>query len=81
MERCVTQAASTFVDVQPMQTKKLRDQIGVSLRAMAPAPADLATPISMRELLSAIQRAEHEQIIRKQADALAAAARPKLKRQ
>jgi hypothetical protein len=56
-----------------MQTKELRDRFGVPLRALAPAPADLAIPISMWDLLSAIERTEHEQIIRAQAEALAAA--------
>ena len=60
-----------------MQSKELRDRYGVSLRALA--PADLAIPGSMWDLLSAIERAEHERIIQKQADALAATARPKLK--
>ena len=60
-----------------MQSKDLRDRYGVSLRALAPAPTDLAIPVSMWDLLSDIERAEHEQIIRKQADALAATARPK----
>ena len=52
-----------------MQSKDLRDRYGVSLRALAPAPADLAIPISMWDLLGAIERAEHEQILRPQADA------------
>ena len=61
-----------------MQTQKLHDRLGASLRAMAPAPADLAIPISMWDLLSAIERAEHEQILRPQAEAWAAA-HPKLR--
>jgi len=56
-----------------MQTTKLRDRLGASLRAMAPAPADLAIPISMWDMLSAIERAEHEQILRPKAEAWAAA--------
>ena len=63
-----------------MQTQKLHDRLGASLRAMAPAPADLAIPISMWDLLSAIERAEHEQILRPQADAWAAAHRNLKKR-
>ena len=55
-----------------MQAKMLRDWFGVSLRAMAPAPADLAIPTSMWDRLSAIERAEHEQILRPKADAWAA---------
>ncbi len=55
-----------------MQTTKLHDRLGASLRAIAPAPADLAIPISMWDLLSAIERAEHEQILRPQAEAWAA---------
>jgi hypothetical protein len=62
-----------------MQAKNLRDLLGASLRAMAPAPTDLAIPASMWDLLSAIERAEHEQILRPQADAWAAA-HPKRKR-
>ena len=62
-----------------MQTKMLRDRLGVSLRAMAPAPAALAIPTSMWDLLSAIERAEHEQTLRPQADAWAAA-HPRRKR-
>ena len=62
-----------------MQAKMLRDRLGASLRDMAPAPADLAIPTSMWDLLSAIERAEHEQILRPQADAWAAA-HPKRKR-
>ena len=61
-----------------MQTPKLHDRLGASLRAIAPAPADLAIPISMWDLLSAIERAEHEQILRPKAEAWAAA-HPKLK--
>ena len=61
-----------------MQTTKLRDRFGASLRAMAPAPPDLAIPLSMWDLLSAIERAEHEQILRPKAEAWAAA-QPKLK--
>jgi hypothetical protein len=60
-----------------MQATKLRDQLGASLRAMA--PTDFDTPISMWDLLSAVERAEHEQILQPQADAWAAA-HPKLKR-
>ena len=62
-----------------MQSKDLRDRYGVPLRSLAPAPTDLAIPVSMWDLLSAIERAEHEQIIRAQAEALAAA-QPKPKR-
>ena len=53
-----------------MQAKNLCDRLGASLRDMAPAPADF--PTSMWDLLSAIERAEHEQILRPQADAWAA---------
>jgi len=60
-----------------MQTKKLRDRLGASLRESA--RASLAIPTSMWDLLSAIERAEHEQLLRAQADAWAAA-HPKLKR-
>ena len=55
-----------------MQAKMLCDRFGVSLRAMAPAPTDLAIPISIWDRLSAIERAEHEQMLRPQADAWAA---------
>ena len=55
-----------------MQAKNLRDRLGASLRAVAPAPADLAISISMWDLLSAIEQTEHEQILRPQADAWAA---------
>ena len=54
-----------------MQAKTLCDRLGASLREMAPAPADF--PASMWDLLSAIERAEHEQTLRPQADAWAAA--------
>ena len=54
-----------------MQATKLGERLGASLRAMAPAPADI--PISMWDLLGAIERAEHEQILRPQADAWTAA--------
>jgi hypothetical protein len=60
-----------------MQTKDLRDRLGASLRASAPAPAELAIPPSMWDLLSAIELAEHEQIIKTQEEALATAARLK----
>lgn len=62
-----------------MQATKLRERLVASLRAIAPAPADLAIPVSMWDLLSAIERAEHEQILRPQADNWAAA-HSKLKR-
>ena len=61
-----------------MQATKLRERLGAS-RAIAPAPAGLAFPVSMWDLLSAIERAEHEQILRPQADNWAAA-HSKLKR-
>jgi hypothetical protein len=60
-----------------MQAKNLCDRLGASLRDMAPASADF--PTSMWDLLSAIERSEHEQILRPQADAWAAA-HPKRKR-
>jgi hypothetical protein len=61
-----------------MRTKELRDRFGVKLRESGPAPAELPIPISMWNLLIAIERSEHEHIIRTQADALAASqARPK----
>ena len=53
-----------------MQAKNLRDRLGA--RDMVPGPAGLAIPTSMWELLSAIERAEHEQNLRPQADAWAA---------
>jgi len=56
-----------------MQAKNLCDRLGASLREMAPAPADLAIPPSMWDLLSAIERAEHEHILRPQAEAWALA--------
>jgi len=62
-----------------MQATKLRERLGASLRAMATAPADLPIPISMWDLLGAIERAEHEQILRPQADAWTSA-HSKLKR-
>jgi hypothetical protein len=62
-----------------MQAKNLRDRLGASLRDVAPAPAELAITPSMWDLLSAIECAEHEQILRPQADAWAAA-QPKRKR-
>ncbi len=52
-----------------MQAKLLCD--GAALREMAGAPADF--PPSMWDLLSAIELAEHEQVLRPQADAWAAA--------
>ena len=55
-----------------MQAKKLRDQLGASLRDIVLVPADLAIPPSMWDLLSAIEQAEHEQTLRPQADAWAA---------
>ncbi len=60
-----------------MQATKLRDQLGVSLRGIVPPDFDI--PMSMWDLLSAVERAEHDQILRPQADAWAAA-HPKLKR-
>ena len=60
-----------------MQAKNLCDRLGTSLRGIAPASADF--PTSMWDLLSAIERAEHEQILRPQADAWAAG-HPKRKR-
>ena len=60
-----------------MQAKNLCDRLGTSLRDMAPATAD--SPTSMWDLLNAIERAEHEQILRPQADAWAVA-HPKRKR-
>ena len=54
-----------------MQAKTLCDRLGASLREIALAPADF--PASMWDLLSAIERAEHEQVLRPQADAWAAA--------
>jgi hypothetical protein len=62
-----------------MQAKILRDRLGTSLRVFAPAPADLAITPSMWDLLSATECAEHEQTLRPQADAWAAA-HPKRKR-
>ena len=61
-----------------MQTPKLHDRLGASLRAIVPAPATWPSPTSMWDLLSAIERAEHEQILRPKAEAWAAA-HPKLK--
>jgi hypothetical protein len=55
-----------------MQARNLHDTLGASLRDMAPGPAELGIPTSMWDLLSAIERAEHEQILRPQADAWAA---------
>ena len=54
-----------------MQAKTLCDRLGASLREIAKAPVDF--PASMWDLLGAIERAEHEQILRPQADAWAAA--------
>jgi hypothetical protein len=62
-----------------MQAKRLRDRLGASLRDVAPAPADLVISPSMWDLLSVIECAEHEQTLRPQADAWAAA-HPKRKR-
>ena len=62
-----------------MQATKLAERLGASLRAMSPAPTDLSFPISMWDLLAAIERAEHEEILRPQADAWTAA-HSKLKR-
>ena len=45
-----------------MQTTKLRDQLGVSLRGIVPPDFDI--PMSMWDLLSAVERAEHDQILR-----------------
>ena len=56
----------------PNAGKNLCDRLGASLREMAGAPADLP-PASMWDLLSAVERAEHEQCLRPQADAWAAA--------
>jgi len=56
-----------------MQAKMLRDRLGTALRDFAPAPADLAITPSMWDLLSAIERAEHEHILRPQAEAWALA--------
>jgi hypothetical protein len=53
-----------------MQATKLRDPLGASLRAMA--PADFDNTMSMWDLLSAVERAEHEHMLRPQADAWAA---------
>ena len=56
-----------------MQAKNLLDRLGAPLRDMAPSPADLVITTSMWDLLSAIERAEHEQNLRPLADAWAAA--------
>ena len=53
-----------------MQATKLRYPLSASLRAMAPADVDNA--LSMWDLLSAVERAEHEHMLRPQADAWAA---------
>jgi hypothetical protein len=54
-----------------MQAIKLRDQVLASLRTKAPTHVDIT--MSMWDLLSAVERAEHEQNLRPQADAWAAA--------
>ena len=54
-----------------MQATRLRDQLEAARRTTAPADFDI--PISMWDLLSAAERAEHEQILRPQAVAWAAA--------
>ena len=54
----------------PNAGKEFVRSVGASLRDMAPASADF--PTSMWDLLSAIERSEHEQILRPQADASAA---------
>ena len=48
----------------------LRDQLEATVRSMA--SPDFGGPISIWDLLSAAERAEHEQILRPQADAWAA---------
>jgi hypothetical protein len=59
-----------------MHATTLRDRLEATVRAMTP---DFARPISMWDLLCAAERAEHEQILRPQADAWAAS-HQKLKR-
>ena len=54
-----------------MQAKNVCDRSGAALSDTASAPADF--PTSMWDLLGAVERAEHEQILRPQADAWAAA--------
>lgn len=75
---CVPRAASPD-GVCTRQAKNLRDRLGASLRDVAPAPADLVTPPSMWDLLSAIEHAEHEKMLRTQAETWAAT-HPKSKR-
>jgi hypothetical protein len=54
-----------------MQVKNWCDRSGASLRDTGPAPADFLA--SMWDSLSAVERAEYEQLLRPQADAWAAA--------